>query len=30
MVCELCLNLKTTVVGVFTYPLLDSDIGIRI
>ena len=30
MVCERFLDLKTTtVVGVSTYPLLDSDMGIR-
>ena len=30
MVCERYLDLKTTtVVGGFTYPLLDSDLGIR-
>ena len=30
MVCECYLDLKTTtVVGVPTYPLLDSDMGIR-
>ena len=29
MVCERYLDLKTTVVGVSIYPLLDSDMGIR-
>ena len=30
MVCERYLDLKTTtVVRVYTYPLLDSDMGIR-
>ena len=29
MVCERYLDLTTTVVGVSTYPLLDSDMGIR-
>ena len=30
MVCERYLDLKTTtVIGVSTYPLLDSDMGIR-
>ena len=30
MVCERYVNLKTTTVGrVSTYPLLDSDMGIR-
>ena len=31
MVCERYLDLKTTaVVGVSTFPLLDSDMGIRV
>ena len=29
MVCERYLGLKRTVVGVSTFPLLDSDMGIR-
>ena len=29
MVCERYLDLKTGVVGVSIYPLLDSDTGIR-
>ena len=29
MVCERYLDMKKTVAGVSTYPLLDSDMGVR-